>query len=202
MEVIILDSTSHEWEFLLDYHASLPGNSFTNWSKVTPRHNAFIQRILSSSCHIICSVRTKQDYVLQERNGKMIPEKVGLKSVQRDGLEYEMTIVFDLDIRNKATTSKDRTDLFQGKSAEKITVETGKRIADWCNSGMTLTADDISDRIQNCKSINDLAILFRQYPEFQQTLKPEFEARKREIIISKNTTTILPEPSLNGHGTH
>lgn len=43
IEVIILDSITHEWEHLLDYHASLPGNSFTNWSKVTPRHNAFVK---------------------------------------------------------------------------------------------------------------------------------------------------------------
>ncbi len=62
------------------FHANLQGNSFANWAKVTPRQNAFIQRILNSSCHVICTMRSKQEYVLNERNGKMIPpRKWGLK---------------------------------------------------------------------------------------------------------------------------
>ena len=77
MEVIIIDSISHCWDYLLDFHANLQGNSFANWAKVTPRQNAFIQRILNSSSHVICTMRSKQEYVLNERNGKMIPEKVG-----------------------------------------------------------------------------------------------------------------------------
>ncbi|WP_245580839.1 AAA family ATPase [Daejeonella oryzae] len=74
IEVVIIDSVTHEWEHLLDYHANLPGNSFTAWAKVTPRHNAFIQAIMQSSCHVICTVRTKQDYILVEKNGKQVPE--------------------------------------------------------------------------------------------------------------------------------
>ncbi|MBM3456177.1 MAG: AAA family ATPase, partial [Bacteroidetes bacterium] len=139
MEVIILDSVTHEWENLLEYHSSLQGNSFTNWSKVTPRHNAFVQRMLQSPCHIISSIRTKQDYVLNEKNGRMAPEKVGLKSVQREGLEYEFTLVFDLDIKNNATASKDRTGLFYGKPEQRLSVETGKLIKDWCEGGSVIT---------------------------------------------------------------
>jgi hypothetical protein len=55
MEVIIIDSISHEWEGsggILDIHGNMPGNSFTNWAKMTPRHNAFVQKILESPCHI------------------------------------------------------------------------------------------------------------------------------------------------------
>ena len=48
MEVIIIDSISQSWDNLLEYHANLQGNSFTNWQKVTPRINAFIQKILKS----------------------------------------------------------------------------------------------------------------------------------------------------------
>jgi len=134
MEVIIIDSISHCWDYLLDYHANLQGNSFTNWAKVTPRQNAFVQKILSSHCHIISTIRSKQDYVLNEKNGKMIPEKVGLKGVQRDNIDYEFTVVLDLDMKHHAVASKDRTQLFMGKPEFTITPTTGKEILNWCNT--------------------------------------------------------------------
>ena len=134
MEVIIIDSISHCWDYLLDYHANLQGNSFTNWAKITPRQNAFVQKILSSPSHVISTMRTKQDYVLNEKNGKYIPEKVGLKSVQRDNVDYEFTVVLDLDIKHHAVASKDRTGLFMGKPEFIITPNTGKEILQWCNT--------------------------------------------------------------------
>ena len=78
-EVIIIDSISHCWDYLLDFHANLQGNSFANWAKVTPRQNAFIQRILTSSAHVICTMRSKQDYVLSDKNGK---KKFGIAQVE------------------------------------------------------------------------------------------------------------------------
>lgn len=134
MEVIILDSISHCWDNLLDYHANLQGNSFTNWGKVTPRQTAFMQKILSSPCHVICTMRSKQDYVLNEKNGKIVPEKVGLKSVQRDNVDYEFTIVLDLNIKHQAVASKDRTGLFMGKPEFIVTPQTGREILNWCNT--------------------------------------------------------------------
>jgi hypothetical protein len=184
MEVIIIDSVTHEWENLLEYHSSLQGNSFTNWSKITPRHNAFVQRILQSPCHIISTIRTKQDYVLNERNGKMAPEKVGLKSVQREGLEYEFTLMFDLDMKNNALASKDRTNLFSGKPEMKLSFETGKQILDWCQRGSEDNIDDVSERIGECHSIQELLTLYKMFPQYQQVLKKEYEQRKRELIIN------------------
>ena len=78
-------------------------------------------------------MRSKQDYVLNEKNGKMIPEKVGLKAVQRDNVDYEFTLVFDLNIKNQAVASKDRTGLFMGKPEFIITANTGREILNWCN---------------------------------------------------------------------
>ena len=187
MEVIIIDSITHEWESLLDYHNSLPGNSFTNWSKITPRHNDFINKVLHSPCHIIATTRTKQDYVLVDRNGKQVPEKVGLKSIQRDGVDYEFTLVFDLDIKNNASCTKDRTGLFFGKPEHKITADTGRQILLWCNDGVDITVNDISARISNCKSIGELLQLYNWYPQFQQALQTEFESHKRKIIIQEPT---------------
>lgn len=202
MEVIILDSLSHEWEYIVDYHSSLTGNSFTNWGKVTPRHNAFVQRILQSPCHMICTLRTKQDYVLTEKNGRQVPEKVGLKSVQRDGVDYELTLSFDLDIKNMATASKDRTGLFYGKPEQKLSVQTGEQILDWCNSGAEITVDDVSQRIGDITSIQELLRLYEQYPQFQQTLKPEFEQQKRRIIVNREVTKHLADEPVSLNGIH
>ena len=202
MEVIIIDSVTHEWENLLEYHSSLQGNSFTNWGRVTPRHNEFVRKILQSSMHIISTIRTKQDYVLNERNGKMVPEKVGLKTVQRDGLEYEFTLVFDINMKNHAIASKDRTGLFFGQPEQKLSVETGKQINDWCNSGATITVDDVSRRIGDVISIQELLSIYHQYPQFKEVLKPEFEQRKRQIIIAQEIKTELLTPKTSSNGIH
>jgi hypothetical protein len=132
-ECIILDSLSHGWEHLLDYHSRLPGNSFTNWSKVTPRHRSLVQKILSVPVHVISTLRVKQDYALNLKNGKYVPEKVGLKAIQRDGIDYEFTLVFDLDIYHNAKCFKDRTGLFKLNPAFIITTGTGRIISNWCN---------------------------------------------------------------------
>ena len=135
MEVIIIDSISHCWEYILEFHSQMAGNSFTAWGKLTPRVTAFVQKILNSNCHIISTMRTKQDYVLNEKNGKLVPEKVGLKTIMRDGIDYEFTIVLDVDMKHFAKASKDRTNLFADKPEFVITSETGKAILDWCNEG-------------------------------------------------------------------
>jgi hypothetical protein len=57
--VIIIDSISHCWDFLIEYHGNLQGNSFTNWIKVTPRQKAFMDKILQSPAHVIATMRTK-----------------------------------------------------------------------------------------------------------------------------------------------
>ena len=149
MEVIILDSISHCWDYLLDYHSSLAGNSFTNWAKIKPLEKLFIDKILQSNAHVIATMRTKQDYVLNQKDGKYIPEKVGLKSVQRDGLDYEFTLVFDLDIKHFAVSSKDRTGLFMGKPEFTISENTGKEILEWCNSGAKSVEEPKVQNTQN-----------------------------------------------------
>lgn len=190
MEAIIIDSISHEWEGIggiLETHGNMPGNSFTNWSKLTPRHNAFIQRMLMSPAHIIASLRAKQEYVLNERDGKMIPEKVGLKGVTRDGVDYEMTIFFDLDIKHNATASKDRTTLFMDKPPFVITPETGERIKQWCSRGTGI--ETVKQQVMTTESLDELRSLWQQYPEFRFDLEPLMFKRKAEIINNKHVLT-------------
>lgn len=185
IEVILIDSTSHEWDNLLDYHNSLTGNSFTNWAKVLPRHDAFVDKILQSNAHFICTIRSKQEYVLTEKNGKQVPEKVGMKGVQRDNLEYEFTSVLEISMSHHAKASKDRTGLFSGKPEFIPTIETGKAIAEWCNQGTEppppVTYEVMLQRIKTAATIKDLNALYYAHPQYQQVLAHEFTARKNQL---------------------
>ncbi|MGV0968967.1 AAA family ATPase [Empedobacter falsenii] len=193
MEVIIIDSISHAWDELLDFHSKLAGNSFTNWSKVTPRQKAFTDKILQCKAHVIATMRTKQDYVLNQKDGKYVPEKVGLKAVQRDGLDYEFTLVFDIDIKHFAVSSKDRTGLFMGRPEFIINSGTGRRILEWCNSGVNdevISENDVLGKISTCQTINELSKLYQQYPQFQQNLNSSFTTRKNELSLLINQQNI------------
>ena len=175
MEAIILDSLSHAWEFLIDYHASLAGNSFSNWAKVTPRHNALITKILNSKSHMIATLRVKQDYVLNDKgNGKLVPEKVGLKAIQRDGVDYEFTLVFDLDINHLASCSKDRTGLFIQLPEFKLSEATGMKIRDWCNQGV----EEVIRQIEGAKDLQELGQVYQQTKDRYPELLDRFTQRK------------------------
>lgn len=182
MEVIIIDSISHEWDGaggILDIHSGMMGNSFTNWSKVTPLHNGFVNKMLQSPAHVIATIRSKTDYILSERNNKMVPEKVGLKGVQRDGIDYEFTIVLDLDLKHNASTSKDRTGLFTNKPAVIITESTGELIKTWCMNGIKIS--DIETLVDECTTIDGLRHIMIKYPEFRKKIEPAIYRRKSQI---------------------
>jgi hypothetical protein len=132
-EVLILDSISKCWEELLQYHSTIPGNSFTSWGKVTPRQNAFVDAILQANAHVILTIRTKQDYVLNLKNGVYVPQKVGYRPVQRQDIEYEPDLVFSLNPDHKAVVTKNRTGLFLNTPEFVITPAIGLQIREWCN---------------------------------------------------------------------
>ncbi len=143
-EIIIIDSLSHAWAGeggLLDLQgkitdASYSKNSYTAWRKVTPEHNKLIEAMLNSPCHIIATMRSKTEYVQTENEkGKKEIIKVGLAPVQREGMDYEFTTVFDLGQNHVATVSKDRTRLFDGEVFT-LSTETGAKLKTWLESGI------------------------------------------------------------------
>ena len=142
MEVVIIDSVTHEWDGkggLLESNELLAqtafkGNGWAAWSKTTPRHQKFIAAILASSCHVITTARSKTE-IIQTEDKKI--KKVGLKEIQREGWEYELTINFTLDREGHyATTSKDRTGMFIEGEPFTITQETGAKILEWAKQGV------------------------------------------------------------------
>lgn len=184
MEAIIIDSITHEWDGkggILEISNSMSGNSYTNWAKITPRHQAFLDAILQSTCHIITTVRRKQDYELVDKDGKKVPQKVGLKEVTREGFEYELTMNLELDTNHMATASKDRTGLFVSGIPFTPTEETGRMIKEWCELGVELKPIPIEDKISACNTVEGLMQLYASTPNLHDDVKQLFTNRKKEL---------------------
>jgi hypothetical protein len=178
MEVIIIDSISHEWEGeggVLEIHKEQAEkeagkNSYTAWAKVTPRHNKFIQKILQSKCHVITTSRRKQDYELikDENTGKSKPQKVGTKEITREGYEYELTINFEIYLENHiAKASKDRSGLFDGQEFL-LTEEVGKMLIDWANKGQNPIEVAINE-LNLATNHNELASVWKNINDSYKT---------------------------------
>jgi DNA polymerase III delta prime subunit len=139
-DVCIIDSATHEWDGAggcLEINekiasAKYKNNTWSAWSETTPRHRAFIDRMIQSKMHVIITLRSKTETV-QDSDKRV--KKVGMKLEQRSGTEYEFTVVFEMDHGSyNAVTTKDRTRLFVDPA--KITEDTGKRLMAWLNSGV------------------------------------------------------------------
>ena len=141
MEAIVIDSVSHEWDGkggcleINDHLAQTKykGNTWAAWSETTPRHQKFIEAIVGSKAHIIATSRSKTETTLVD--GK--PKKVGTKDIQRDGFEYEMTLMFHIDRDSHfAMAVKDRTSLFIDRDPFKLSIQTGEEFRKWLETGI------------------------------------------------------------------
>lgn len=191
IEVVIIDSISHEWEGkggcleIADQvtQASTSKNSYTAWAKVTPRHQAFIDYILQSKCHIITTVRRKQDYDMVKNGNKTEIVKVGMKEVTREGFEYELTVNFELVTDSHfVKASKDRTGLFMNKPEFIITKETGMQILEWCESGIDQLQDAVIE-MQSCETLDQLKACWSKWKEYQtnEIFLKEKDSKKQQL---------------------
>jgi hypothetical protein len=143
VQTIIVDSLTHAWSGeggSLDRQGKIAdksGNSWQAWRQVTPEHNALVEALLQSKCHIIATMRAKTEYVQEkdERTGRQTVRKIGLAPIMRDGIEYEFTTFLELDLHHMAFAGKDRTRLFDG-SIFKPDMETGRQLLTWLDAGV------------------------------------------------------------------
>ena len=156
--VLILDSTSPEWDECLKLQQQAGGN-YQAWSKVSPRHDRFIQSIADSPIHIISTMRGKDQYeVEKDDRGKTTVKKLGVGARQRDGFEYEFTCTFLLDQKtNTADVQKDNTHLFENDGSVMLTERHGEKVIEWANSDEGYTAPARATKIPTPENAGDVA---------------------------------------------
>lgn len=146
MRTVIVDSGSHAWagpggvlEFVDEVaRRGKSGNKFNAWAEGTPKHNEFLQALLAYPGHLIVTLRTKVEYVQEQVNGRTQIRKVGMAPIQREGLEYEMTLVGDLEAdTHRLIITKSRCSALADRSFDRPGADMARVLLRWL--------DDASD---------------------------------------------------------
>lgn len=94
-----------------------------------------MDKVLNSPIHIIATARGKDDWVLEEKNGKQVPKKVGMGQQQDKDISYEYTVSLMIaQDTHVASADKDNTKLFDGRY-DVLTENDGIRLYEWANKG-------------------------------------------------------------------
>jgi hypothetical protein len=160
--VVLIDSLSHFWEGeggTLDIADNAGqrngGNSFAGWKVATPALRHLIDSIRGSRAHVIATMRSKMEYVLEVgKNGKTTPRRIGMAPVMRAGVEYEFTAVGDMDLEHRLMVTKSRCEAIAdmvaqpgraGEIAEafKTWLESGEALADRASVENLVAAFDV-----------------------------------------------------------
>lgn len=158
--VVVVDSLSHFWEGeggtldMVDAAAQRAhGNSFAGWKVGTPALRHLIDTMLGLDAHLIATMRSKMDYVLEEDDrGKKVPRKIGMAPVMRAGVEYEFTLVGDLDLEHRLTITKSRCDRLADEMVQPGRAgDAAETFALWLGKGEPMIdaplADSIAERL-------------------------------------------------------
>jgi hypothetical protein len=137
--VVVIDSLSHGWQSLLEevdrQAAKMGGNTWAAWSKGTPKQRMLVDAILSYPGHIVATMRSKTQWEVTEKNGKKQYDRIGTEVVQGKGIEYEFTLMADINTDHALTFIKDRTGKFQDRHVVMPGEALGEELVDWLMEG-------------------------------------------------------------------
>lgn len=188
-EIVIIDSTSHAWDALVERieriaHQRFNGNTFRAWAEGTPLQKKLIEAILTYPGHIIATCRSKTEYSIDKNDkGKTEVKKVGTSAVQRQGFEYEFTMAMTMDINHVGAVTKDRTGKFQDKFIEKPGEEFGKQLIAWLNEGAAPIPKPQPQTTPSAPANGNT----------QTAVKPKTERQKIVDSIVATLTTLTPD---------
>lgn len=184
---LIIDSLTHAWSGpggALELKDRQGSNSFAAWSVVTPMHNAMIEAIVRSPCHVIATMRSKMEYVLEEQVNpvtgakKNVPRKVGMEPIQRQGMEYEFDILGNLDQSHVLTIDGSRCPSVDGLIVSKPSAEIVQSIMEWLRDGVAVDHATFATQAQDLVSVQQAEA---QKQQAQQAAAAQ-QARQQQLL--------------------
>lgn len=199
-DVIVIDSLSSAWDDnggileQVDREAEkktpngTKTGTFSAWSKGAVLYKKLVRVILASPCHVIATLRTKTDYVMKpDENGRNRVRKVGLKPIQREGIDYEFDLGFSMDMANTATVTKTHSRLFpNGMEISQPGKETAERIRQWLSQAPEQVENIPPIEIQNTEAqlVVETNTSDEVTPEEIHRMREEIKAHLKNVSIS------------------
>ncbi|MFB7776873.1 ATP-binding protein [Streptomyces bauhiniae] len=138
LAVLIIDSWSHFWAGkggllarVEEEGKKINGGKFSAWAPVNEMEQDMLDALLGFPGHVIVTMRTKNDYELT--GGKV--KKLGVKTVQREGAEYEVDVVIDM-VAGTGTVTKTRYTPLDGASVHHPGPEFAETILEQLGQGV------------------------------------------------------------------
>lgn len=173
---VIVDSLSHFWmgeggmlQQVDNAARRSGGNSFGGWKEARPMERRMLDALLAYPGHVIVTMRTKTEWVIEQqesRNGRTVnvPRRVGTKPEQREGIEYEMDVVGELDLEHTMVISKTRVAPLAGKVLHNPDADLAKMLREWLGSGTEAPSltDYIDRALDPAATVDDLRTLLNE----------------------------------------
>lgn len=197
---VIVDSLSHYWMGVdgmleqADRHA-VRGNTFAGWKEVRPDERRMIDALVSYPGHIIVTMRSKTEYVIEENErGKKTPRKVGMKPEQRDGIEYEFDVVGDLDHDNTLTVVKSRIHTLAKAVVPMPGEEFAHQIRDWLSDGARVpTVAEYRKQALAAETREELKALYDEVSGHKLTVAPTVDRDGNSTVLGDLITDLARE---------
>jgi nucleoside-triphosphatase THEP1 len=188
-QVIVIDSLSHAWFAELD----LAGKTFDGWKNVRPLERALIDAMLASPAHVIATMRTKTEWVMEEyvnRAGKscVAPKKVGTAPIQASGIEYEFDLAGEIDLNHLLTISKSRCPVLSNTTHLNPGRELAETMLTWLTDGVPAleTALEKGQRIREAReaagmTVDEVKLIMEA--EFNRTSPAQLSSDDCDLLI-------------------
>ena len=189
---VVIDSITPEWNGpggILDTQAKIGGQA-QHWKIVSPVHQSFLDAMRLAPYHLIATMRSKTEIVIEKdaSTGKTKVEKRGLKAEQREGAEYEFSVVINIDhTTHQASATKDRTRLFGGLQGFVITPDHGRWLGEWavggvCAVGSAAWVEKACSDIRDCATMESVKSVVGRIKRAGNTLTPNQRAALNKAV--------------------
>lgn len=142
IKVLIIDSTSHEWEGeggasqIAEDNKSKNGK--LNWAKAKGEHKKFINTMLQCDMHIIVCLRAREKTQEKTVNGKIVVESLGIMPIQEKNFMYEMSaslMMYNEGQMQVAYKVPGELRPMLGRGQGYVTAEDGFSVRQWVEGG-------------------------------------------------------------------